>query len=135
MEISFHGGYIMVDASPYLLEHLLELLETSRTTLSKDSAKEKKENEESLDQSLKKFEEIKKKYPDDNEIKLQYKGFLSFCEERSTFSTDIETEKLDKIIHDLKQLIEWRKVQGASGRTLGKKSFRQLRGDREKRGE
>ncbi len=122
----------MVEASPYLLERLLELIENSRTIFSKDN---ETEYEETLDQSLKKFEDISKKYPDDNEIKIQYNGFLSFCKEGSTPSTDIETEKLDKIIQDIKHLIEWRKVEGASGSTLGKKSFRQLRGDREKRGE
>ncbi|MFQ5887696.1 MAG: hypothetical protein ACE5HY_03270, partial [Candidatus Hydrothermarchaeales archaeon] len=70
----------------------------------------------------------------DDEIKKHFEGFLSFCEERSTLGVESEIEKLDHFIRDLKHLIDWRIVEGASGRTLGKKDFRSLRGDRGKRG-
>ncbi len=132
----------MTEASPYLLERLLELIELSRTLLAEAATAERKEVSETqleeykeiLDKSLKKFEEIIKKYPDDDEINKHFKGFLSFCEERSTYEPEVEIKKLDHFIHGLKHLIDWRIVEGASGRTLGKKSFRSLRGDRGKRG-
>ncbi|MEE8357961.1 MAG: hypothetical protein V3R82_00920 [Candidatus Hydrothermarchaeales archaeon] len=132
----------MTEASPYLLERLLELIESSRTLLAEEIDAERKEISETqldeykeiLDKSLKKFEEIIKKYPNDDEIKKLFEGFLTFCEERSSYKPEGELKKLDHFIHDLKHLIDWRIVEGASGRTLGKKSYRSLRGDREKRG-
>lgn len=132
----------MTEASPYMLERLLKQIESSRSILleitqtERENDRETKidEYKEKLDQSLKRFEEITKKYSEDNETKKIFEGLLNFYEERSTSDLTNETEKLDKTIHDLKHIIEWRIVQGASGRTLGKKSFRSLRGSTEKRG-
>ncbi|MFQ5975704.1 MAG: hypothetical protein ACE5J5_05265 [Candidatus Hydrothermarchaeales archaeon] len=132
----------MTEASPYLLKRLLELIESSRSLLN-DYVKHQEKGdseinlnayEEKLDQSLKKFEEIIKKYPDDDEINKHFKGLLNFCEERSTYGSEDEIKKFDHVIRDLKHLIDWRIIEGASGRTLGKKSYRSLRGDRGKRG-
>ena len=125
-----------------MLERLLKQIESSRSILleitqtERENDRETKidEYKEKLDQSLKRFEEITKKYSEDNETKKIFEGLLNFYEERSTSDLTNETEKLDKTIHDLKHIIEWRIVQGASGRTLGKKSFRSLRGSTEKRG-
>jgi len=132
----------LTEASPYLLERLLELIESSRTLLTEASRADKKEVSETqldeykemLDKSLKKFEDIIKKYQNDDEIKKLFEGFLTFCEERSSYKLEGELKKLDQFIHDLKHLIDWRIIEGASGRTLGKKSYRSLIGDREKRG-
>ncbi len=132
----------MTEASPYLLERLLKLIESSKTLLAETSTAERKEvsktqldeYKEILDKSLKKFEDIIKKYQNDAEIKKLFEEFLTFYEERSSYKLEGELKKLDHFIHDLKHLIDWRIIEGASGRTLGKKSYRSLIGDREKRG-
>ncbi|MFQ6136190.1 MAG: hypothetical protein ACE5PM_03315 [Candidatus Hydrothermarchaeales archaeon] len=146
----------MVEASPYMLKRLIELMDSCTSSLSeyadiregrgiggkklnKNAIRqlpEKKllEYEKILDKILRKFEEVIMKYPEDDEVKECFGKFLTFCEERRGYKLEREKEELKHCIRRMKHHVDWRIVKGASGRVLGKKDFRSLRGSREKRG-
>ncbi len=132
----------MTEASAYVVEEILEKLESSVKMLLSAINKSRrsisgKKDLASYEQGLKGvrglFDKTVEEYPEDRELKKIEDRFSSFYSEKGLIDEQAQKEKLSNIASDLKSLVHWRKMETAHGGTLGFSDFRSLRSESKKR--
>lgn len=134
----------MSEASGYLLGDIEEILNSARKNLKehlsigsfKIKGREKAEEyKKELSNCMEKLEEIVASYPDDSEINSFYNKFSSFYvdqREKESYGED-DRKKLDKLIEDIREIAQWRKMEHASGESLPFGDYRRMRESYRKR--
>ena len=134
----------MSEASGYLLGDIEDVLNNARKNLKEHltvgsfriKGREKAEKyKKELSNCMEKLEEIVASYPGDKEVNDFYNKFSSFyVEQREKESyAEEDRKKLDKLIENIREIAQWRKMEHAAGENLPFGDYRRMRESYRKR--
>jgi|GEM_PF-1445235 len=134
----------MSDASGYLVSEIERSVDSAFSLLSEHLAagemriksKERaRDYKQALSKCVEKLEDVLEQHPQDSEIKSFHEKFFSFYieqKEKESYEKK-DKEKLLKLLEEIREISQWRKIEHASGERLPFGDFRSMREEYKRR--